>query len=91
MKIAAIYARVSSSRQQLNENIGSQLEALLGYAQAHEYQVSPHHIFQDDGHSGAYLDRPALDRLRDTVAAGELEAVLMVAPDRPDLSHSRMV
>lgn len=82
MKIAAIYARVSGARQQQNENIGAQLEALLAYAEAHDYQVSPQHIFQDDGHSGAYLDRPALDRLRDAVAAGELEAVLIVAPDR---------
>ena len=82
MKIAAIYARVSSARQQQNENIGSQLEALLAYAKTHDYQVSPHHVFQDDGHSGAYLDRPALERLRDSVAAGELEAVLIVAPDR---------
>ncbi len=82
MKIAAIYARVSSTRQQLNENIGSQLEALLDHAKAHDYQVSPQHIFQDDGHSGAYLDRPALERLRDTVAAGELEAVLIISPDR---------
>lgn len=71
MKIAAIYARTSSARQQQNENIGSQLEALLAYAQAHDYQVSLDYIFQDDGYSGAYLDRPALDRLRDTVAAGE--------------------
>ncbi len=79
MKIAAIYARVSSARQQQNENIGSQLGALLAYAKTHDYQVSPHHVFQDDGHSGAYLDRPALERLRDSVAAGELEAVLIVA------------
>ncbi len=55
MKIAAIYARVSSTRQQLNENIGSQLEALLDHAKAHDYQVSPQHIFQDDGHSEAAL------------------------------------
>ena len=82
MKIAAIYARVSSARQQQNETIGSQLEALLSYAQAHDYQVSPQHIYQDDGYSGAYLDRPALERLRDAVAAGELEAVLLVSPDR---------
>ncbi len=82
MKIAVIYARVSSARQQQNENIASQLEVLLSYAKTHDYQVSPQHIFQDDGHSGAYLDRPALDRLRDAVAAGELEAVLILAPDR---------
>jgi len=82
MKIAAIYARVSSARQKQQETIDSQVAALLEYAQSHDYQVSPQHIFQDNGHSGARLDRPALDRLRDAVAQGELEAVLILAPDR---------
>jgi len=45
MKIAAIYARVSSAWQQQNEIIGSQLEVLLSYAEAHDYQVSPQHIY----------------------------------------------
>jgi DNA invertase Pin-like site-specific DNA recombinase len=45
MKIAAIYARVSSARQQRQETISSQVAALLDYAQAHDYQVSPHHIY----------------------------------------------
>ena len=82
MKLAAIYARVSSTRQQQNENIASQVAALLDYAQAHDYQISPHHIYKDDGYSGARLDRPSLDRLRDAVAQGELEAVLILSPDR---------
>src|SRR5262249_60967665 len=82
MKIAAIYARVSSARQQRQETISSQVTALLDYAQAHDYQVSPHHIYQDDGYSGASLDRPAVAPLRDAVAAGVLEAVLILSPDR---------
>jgi site-specific DNA recombinase len=82
MKIAAIYARVSSARQQRQETIASQVTALLDYAQARDYQVSPHHTYQDEEYSGASLDRPALDRLRDAVAAGELEAVLILSPDR---------
>lgn len=82
MKIAALYARVSSLKQQQNETIASQLAALQEYAAAHEYQVSPPHIFQDDGFSGARLDRPALDRLRDAIAQGELEVVVILSPDR---------
>ena len=82
MKIAAIYARVSTTRQQQNENIVSQIAALERYAAEHDYQVSPQHFYQDDGVSGKTLDRPALDRLRDAVAQGELEAVLVLAPDR---------
>ena len=42
----------------------------------------PHHIYQDEGFSGASVDRPALDALRDAVAAGELEAVLILSPNR---------
>jgi len=68
MKIAALYARVSSVKQQLNENIASQISAIQEYAHQHDYQISPQHIYQDDGYSGARLDRPALDRLRDAVA-----------------------
>jgi len=32
--------------------------------------------FVDDGYSGARLDRPALDRLRDTAEAGVLDGVI---------------
>ena len=82
MKIAALYARVSTSNQQQNATIASQLDALMAYAHAHDYAISPHHIYQDEGLSGASVDRPALDALRDAVAAGELEAVLILSPDR---------
>ena len=82
MKVAAIYARVSSARQQQQETIASQLAALERYAAEHGYQVAPQHLYQDDGVSGKTLDRPALDRLRDAVAQGEVEAVLLLSPDR---------
>ena len=82
MKIAALYARVSSLKQQQKETIASQLAALQEYTAAHDYQVSPQHIFQDDGYSGTRLDRPALDRLRDAVAQGEIEVIVILSPDR---------
>lgn len=82
MKIAALYARVSSDRQQQQGTIASQLAALEGFARDHDYQVAPQHIFQDDGYSGARLDRPALDRLREAAAAGDLETVIVLSPDR---------
>jgi len=82
MKIAAIYARVSSTRQQQQETIASQIAALEHYAAEHDYQVAPQHLYQDDGVSGKTLDRPALDRLRDAAAQGEVETVLVLAPDR---------
>ena len=38
--------------------------------------------FVDDGYSGARLDRPALDRLRDAAEAGVLDGVLCLCVDR---------
>jgi site-specific DNA recombinase len=82
MQIAALSARVSTSNQQQHETIASQLDALMASAHAHDYASSPHHIYQDEGLRGASVDRPALDALRDAVAAGALEAVLLLSPDR---------
>ncbi|HEV2663808.1 MAG TPA: recombinase family protein [Blastocatellia bacterium] len=82
MKIAALYARVSSDRQHQQGTIASQLAALEQFARERDYQVAPQHVFQDDGYSGANLDRPALDRLRKAVLAGEIEAIIALSPDR---------
>ena len=38
--------------------------------------------FVDDGHSGARLDRPGLDALRDAAEAGLIERVWCLSPDR---------
>ena len=38
--------------------------------------------FRDEGHSGARLDRPGLDALRDQAEAGVFEAVWCLSPDR---------
>ena len=38
--------------------------------------------FCDDGHSGARLDRPGLDALRDAAQAGLIERVWCLSPDR---------
>jgi len=39
-------------------------------------------VFCDDGHSGATLVRPALEKLRDLVAQVPVEVVLVYSPDR---------
>ncbi|MFE9322286.1 recombinase family protein [Nocardia sp. NPDC052278] len=39
-------------------------------------------VFADDGHSGASLVRPSLERLRDIVAGVGVDVVLCYAPDR---------
>jgi site-specific DNA recombinase len=38
--------------------------------------------FRDDGHSGAWLDRPRLDALRDATEAGLFDGVRCLSPDR---------
>ena len=39
-------------------------------------------VFEDEGHSGASLVRPALERLRDLIAGVGVEMVLCYSPDR---------
>jgi len=75
-----LYARVSTERQQERGTVHSQLEALRAAAQADGHEVIEE--FVDDGYSGARLDRPALDRLRDAAEAGVLDGVLCLCVDR---------
>lgn len=79
MKIA-LYARVSSEGQAKDGTIQSQLEALREYAQLNQHQIIIECL--DDGYSGADLNRPGLDQLRDIAAEGLIEAVLVLSPDR---------
>ena len=39
-------------------------------------------VFEDEGYSGATLERPGLERVRDLAAEGQIDAVLVYAPDR---------
>ncbi|MGF6889655.1 site-specific DNA recombinase, partial [Nocardia sp. GP40] len=82
MTSAVIYARVSSARQKKNETIGSQIAALRAHADHLGLVVPEEWIFADDGHSGATLVRPALERLRDLVAGVGIDVVLCYSPDR---------
>jgi site-specific DNA recombinase len=77
-----IYVRVSTQRQAQTQTIEQQLERLQNHAQQQGWTVESTHLFRDDGYSGAKLKRPGLDRLRDCVAARELDLVLVTAPDR---------
>lgn len=82
LKRAALYARVSTDKQEREETVASQVELLHQTAAAHGYEVLPGHVFIDDGISGTRLDRPALDRLRDLAAEGAFEVILVTTPDR---------
>ena len=82
MSNAAIYARVSSARQKEQETIGSQTAALRTHAGQLGLDVPEQWVFCDDGHSGASLVRPALERLRDLVCQVPVDVLLVYSPDR---------
>ena len=63
MKKAAIYARVSSDRQKKDMTIESQIAELKKQVAKSGDELVKEYI--EDGESGAYLDRPAMNQLRD--------------------------
>src|SRR6266480_3941967 len=79
---AAIYARVSSARQKKDQTIGSQTAALRAHARQLGADLPEEWVFEDEGHSGATLVRPALEALRDLAAQGVIDVVLCYSPDR---------
>jgi site-specific DNA recombinase len=79
---AALYARVSTDKQEREETVASQVDLLRQTAAARGYEILPGNVFIDDGVSGTRLDRPALERLRDLAAESAFEVVLVTAPDR---------
>ena len=78
----AAYLRVSSQAQRQRETIASQREAVLDHGRSLGWAIPDDLLFADDGFSGATLERPALDALRDGVARGEIETVLVWSIDR---------
>ena len=82
MRMAAIYARVSSEQQREENTIASQTASLIEFAQSHDLEVPKEWVFEDEGYSGATLERPGLERVRDLTAEGQIQVVLAYSPDR---------
>jgi site-specific DNA recombinase len=78
----AVYVRVSTQRAVQTQTIEQQLERLRAYIQVQGWDLAEEHIFRDDGYSGASLNRPGLDRLREQVAQLAFDRLLITAPDR---------
>ena len=78
----ALYARVSSAQQADAHTVASQVAALRERVAADGLTVSEAMQFLDEGYSGATLVRPALERLRDVVAAGSVDRLYVHSPDR---------
>jgi len=77
---AVIYARVSTERQAERGTIGSRVEALRAHVTGAGDELAGEYC--DDGCSGARLDRPGLDEMRDAAEAGLFEVVWCLSPDR---------
>ncbi len=80
-KRAVIYCRVSGEEQRKKGySLADQLHALRDWCSENGYEILQE--IEDGGYSGAYLERPGLDRVREMVAAGEVDAVVVLFRDR---------
>jgi len=78
----AVYARVSTLKQELEQTVDSQLECLRAYVEKEGFMLDEKHVYVDDGYSGSKLERPGLDALRDGAMDGEFQSVVIYSPDR---------
>ena len=67
---AALYARVSSDRHEVDLSVAAQLRALRDYAEKNGYSVAREYV--DEAESGRIADRPQFRRMLDE--AGKPEA-----------------
>jgi len=82
MRMAAIYARVSSEQQREENTIASQTASLIEFAKSNNLEVPEEWVCEDEGYSGATLERPGLERVRDLAAEGQIQVMLAYSPDR---------
>ena len=65
----ALYARVSSDRQDVDLSIAAQLRALRDYAEKHDYLVAREYV--DEAESGRIADRPEFQKMLNEAAKPE--------------------
>lgn len=80
MKLAAIYARVSTARQEDEQTIKTQLDAVNELIQKRDFKLVAE--YKDEGWSGDILARPALDKLRQDAKSKQWQVVVVYDPDR---------
>ncbi|HEX4070389.1 MAG TPA: recombinase family protein [Planctomycetaceae bacterium] len=87
----ATYSRVSGDKQAKDGTIASQLEAITQRVTSDALECEPELCFIDDGYSGDILVRPGLERLRDQAAAGVIDRLYVLDPDRLSRKHAYQV
>ncbi|MDO8430184.1 MAG: recombinase family protein [bacterium] len=80
IKLIAIYARVSTSHQEEQQTIKTQISAIKDFAKQNGYTIVQEYM--DDGWSGDMLARPQLDQLRQDAKKKIWDGILMYDPDR---------
>jgi site-specific DNA recombinase len=80
MRKAALYARVSSDHQQKEGTIKSQVAELRRQITAAGHKVVKEYI--DDGYTGADMDRPALEQMRQELKADVFDSIYFLCNDR---------
>jgi site-specific DNA recombinase len=80
IKRIAVYARVSTSKQEDDGTIETQIQAIEEYAQKNGYLIVER--YYDNGWSGDTLVRPEIDRLRLEIKNANYDAVLSYDRDR---------
>ena len=82
MKRVGLYARVSPGRQEQEMTIESQVAAIEAHVSAMGAALDPEHRYIDNGWTSDSLLRPGLEALRDAVALGSLDCIVLYDPDR---------
>lgn len=93
MKRAALYARVSTARQEQEETIDSQVAEVKQRIALDEAVLTTPATFIDEGYSGSLLERPALDAMLDAAKNKEFDVLYIYDLGRlsRQLSHLLIV
>ena len=84
---AALYARVSSDRQDVDLSVAARLRALRNYAEKNGYLVAREYV--DEGESGRIADRPQFRRMLDEASKPEAPfKEVVVKPGRAAIVYS---
>ena len=79
---AALYARVSSDRQDVDLSVAAQLRALRDYAEKNGYLVAREYV--DEAESGRIADRPQFQRMLTRPASRRLPSRKSSSGSSPD-------
>lgn len=80
MRRAVIYCRTASAHEANDLSLEAQAARCRTYCADHDYEVLE--VIIDAGQSGARLERPGLTRVRELVATGQADAVVIERLDR---------